>query len=382
MGKPSAPPAPDYAALATAQGQANLQTSAANDASNRVNQYTPYGSSTWSTAPGADPLNPKTGDYSQTVALSPEQQQLYNSQNQISQSYLNTAQSGLNQVGSSMGSPFNPTGLPALSGAPGVSNTANPYMPYSGYSGPGYGPQSSLNMSQVPQLGTDYSAMAKQTTDALLSRINPTLDANTESMNSALANQGITAGSTAYNRQSNLDSQARNDAQQQAILGGDQEAQQLQQQAMQQQAQMYGQALSSGNFANSAQAQAYGQGLGSAQFGNQAAGQQFSQQQSIDQLLNQYGLSSTSLNNAARGQGYQEQLNTRELPLNETNALRSGAQVQSPTFGSYYTNNAQAAPVFEAGQAQGQYDLGQYQAGQSGFNALLGSAATAAAAYF
>lgn len=43
----------------------------------------------------------------------------------------------------------------------------------------------------------------------------------------------------------------------------------------------------------------------------------------------------------------------RQLPLNEANALRSGGQVQGPQFGSYYTNNAAAAPIMDAGIAQG-----------------------------
>ena len=47
----------------------------------------------------------------------------------------------------------------------------------------------------------------------------------------------------------------------------------------------------------------------------------------------------------------------RSLPLNEINALRTGSQVQGPQFGQYYTNNANAAPIMDAGIAQGNYNL-------------------------
>ena len=62
-GNQSAPATPDYAGLA-----------AADTAANRVNQVTPYGSSTWS----------NTGNtWTNTQSLSPEQQALLNQSNQL-----------------------------------------------------------------------------------------------------------------------------------------------------------------------------------------------------------------------------------------------------------------------------------------------------------
>ena len=72
-GKSKAPKAPDYAAAAEAQGVANKETAIVNNAMNRVNQITPDGSKTWTMKPGADPNNPKVGDYIETTTDSPEQ---------------------------------------------------------------------------------------------------------------------------------------------------------------------------------------------------------------------------------------------------------------------------------------------------------------------
>jgi hypothetical protein len=46
-GKGSAPPAPDYTAAAEKQGQSSLEAIRAQTAANRPNQYTPWGSTTW-----------------------------------------------------------------------------------------------------------------------------------------------------------------------------------------------------------------------------------------------------------------------------------------------------------------------------------------------
>lgn len=51
----------------------------------------------------------------------------------------------------------------------------------------------------------------------------------------------------------------------------------------------------------------------------------------------------------------------RQLPLNEINALRSGSQTTLPQFQAYSGANVQAAPIFDAAAAQGNYDMAAYQ---------------------
>src|SRR5688572_22846101 len=103
MGKGSPPPAPDPVKTAQAQTQSNVQTATANAALNRVDQYTPYGSSTYNvtgTNPDGTPI------YRQDVQFSPEQQALYDKTTQ-GQGYLaNTALGMLGQVGNSYANPL------------------------------------------------------------------------------------------------------------------------------------------------------------------------------------------------------------------------------------------------------------------------------------
>lgn len=113
MGKSSAPPPPDYAAAAVAQGQENRDTARFNAGANRVNQFTPQGSSTWTIRPGADLDNPQPGDYIQTTTLSPEQQALYSQTADIDRSLLDTASRQLSRVQQTFDSPIDLSGLPA-----------------------------------------------------------------------------------------------------------------------------------------------------------------------------------------------------------------------------------------------------------------------------
>ena len=113
MGKSSAPPPPDYAAAAVAQGQANKDTAKFNAGANRVTQIAPQGTSTWTIRPGADPDNPQPGDYIQTTQLSPEQQSIYDQTAEIDNALLGTASRQLGRVDATFNSPLDLSSLPA-----------------------------------------------------------------------------------------------------------------------------------------------------------------------------------------------------------------------------------------------------------------------------
>lgn len=336
MGKPSAPPPPDYAALAQQQGIENRDTANFNTNLNRADQITPYGSMTWTMKPGADPQNPQPGDYIQTMTLSPEQQKLLDSQNAISQSYADTAQAGLSRVGEAMATPFNTSNLPAL-------RTAGSYT----------APNQQIDTSGLNDISGDYAQQRQAVQDAIMSRANTSLDANENAMRTRLINQGVEQGSDAWNREMQIAGQNRNDAIMQAILAGGQE-----------QSRLAGLDLAK-------RGQLYSEAANNASFGNQAALQQF-----------QAGLQGAGFDNQARQQAIQEQAYLRQLPINETNALRTGAQVTGPQFSSYYTGgSAQAAPVYQAGQDQAAYNMQKYQQQQSGYNAMLGGLASMGSAW-
>jgi hypothetical protein len=73
MKSPSPPRSPNPGDVANAQANANIKAAQATQAMNMVNQSTPYGSSTYSIAAGANPKKPMPGDYTNTVTLSPEE---------------------------------------------------------------------------------------------------------------------------------------------------------------------------------------------------------------------------------------------------------------------------------------------------------------------
>lgn len=374
--------------MAQAQGQANLDASKYNNRVNRVNQVTPYGSQTWSSTPQFDEagynaaLNAwnaaggKKSDqpmpnreafawenWTQTQNLAPEQQRLLDSSNRVSQNLADTAESGLGRVSQAMSTPFDTSKLPAMQTLGGGLARAQTGVPNQqvGYNG--------LPVSQVNG-GQGYEASRKAVEDALMSRTQPQLDQARQARENALLNSGIERGSEAWNReQANL-SQGENDARMQAILAGGQE-----------QSRLAGLDLQAGQFANSTASQDLANQISRGTFGNQAQGQQFSQQMSLDQLVNALSQQQASFNNQARQQGIQEQAYLRNLPLNELNALRSGAQVTSPQFGSYYTNNTQAAPIMDAGIAQENYNMQAAQQAQSGSNALMGGLANLGSAF-
>jgi hypothetical protein len=253
MGKSSAPPAPDFKGAAE-------QTAAGN----RVNQYTPYGSMTYSPPTSGNSTDP----WNQTVNLSPVGQQLLDMSNQTALGMGGLQQYGLDAVGKSM------QNLPSMSQLPAQQ----------------------INPGQTAQ-------------DAILARMMPILDKQHDRLDNQLANQGIALGSDAHKTAQD-------------------------------------------------------------QFGRQ-----------VNDAMSQAALQGIDVGQRARQQGMQEQNFYSTMPLNLLNALRTGSQVQNPSFGP-----TPAGPNYlGAAQNQGQYDTNVYnaQAGQqNSMNSGLMSMAATAAMYF
>lgn len=68
------------------------------------------------------------------------------------------------------------------------------------------------------------------------------------------------------------------------------------------------------------------------------------------------------MQNQANQANLQQQAYLRSLPLNELNALRTGSQVQNPTFQQYNPTQIGQTPVFAATQAQAAADQNAYNA--------------------
>ena len=110
---PSAPPAPDYGAAASAQGAANVDTAVAESIVNRPNQVTPYGTLNYNqTGTFNTPGGQAVPQFTSQVDLTPLGQQRFDQEQRINQALGGIAESGVNRVGQSLGSSFDMSGIP------------------------------------------------------------------------------------------------------------------------------------------------------------------------------------------------------------------------------------------------------------------------------
>jgi hypothetical protein len=325
---PSAPATPDYTGAANATAQGNLDAARAAAAANRVNQVTPYGNLDYAIT-GSDPYGNPT--WTATTSLNNVGQQLLNNQNQTSLGLGQTINAQLGQVQNTMGQGFNPQTGPITTNAGQANLNAN------------Y--QTNPNYASGMQ-GWD------QANQILQARLRPQMAQDLESQNSALANQGIVQGTKAYENAMRTFNQGQNDLLTNSQLAG----------------QQIGNSL-------------FNQGITGGQFANQALGQQnaTNQQQFANQIAN------ANLGNQAQQQQYNQAMTNYNLPLNTLSALRTGAQVQNPSFVNAPQQATTAgADLLGATTAAGNYNLASSNASnaaQAGFNSgLMGLGGTLGAA--
>jgi len=294
----------------------------------------------------------------------------------------------------------------------------------------GYVPlQTSLNTSNLTQMPTNAGISAQQ---AILDRLNPTIQQGDTSFKQALANQGLAPGTAAYDAAFRNREMSKNDLYNQAALQGiniDMAARQqglnelnttgtfgnqallagagLYNQAV---GQNFGQGVTANQLKNAAVGQNFGQGVTADQLYNSAVGQNFNQALLAQQANNaaqaqQYGqnvgagqftnaaqqqlygqnLNNAQFNNQAVQQSLAQQSALRAQPLNEILGLMGGSQIQLPQFQGYQGAQVAPAPTFAGAQAQGQNAMQNYGIQQSGANAGvqgLTSLAGMAAMYF
>lgn len=369
MGKsaPKAPPPPDPRVVAQEQADANIRTAQEQQRLNMIGSSGPEGSVSYV----ADPTQP--GGYRQVTSLSPEQQSIWNAQKATELGAVNLAQGQLGRVENALATPLDTTGLPQLSGGVDMSGLT-----------PGQGIQTSFNMGRQLQYGFDPGQQVQGSVGGDLeaarvaaqnavyqqaaSRLDPRFAQEEQSLETRLANQGLSQNSAAYENAKRQFAQGKNDAYNQAIyssVGAGEQAAQGQ----------FGRQLAQGQFANQAAGQMYQQNLGQAAFNNQTAGQDYSQnlgaaqfnntaqQQAFGQQLQaaQAQLQNAQFGNQARNQGLQERAFVQNQPINQLTGLLGLGQVQGPQ-GVQYTPS-QVAPT----DVTGAYGL-QQQAYQSAAN--------------
>lgn len=377
--------------------------------------------------------------WSSTVTLSPAQQALLDQQNKISQGLGSAQEAALGRVRSTFGSGLDTTNITGrqgvadslsaagqglydpsklYTGAQGLANTAGQIanQAASNYSNilsskmPAVERTSALPVyqRQSGSVPTSNEAYRQQIQDALYkqqqSRLDPRFAQAESDQAAALAAQGIMQGSEAYNREVQNLGQTKNDAYQsamnQAITGGEAAIQGQygrdlagRQQGVSEENDAYQASLAGRSSDLAALNQYYNQSLANRQQGMQEyntalagglAGQgtlqnaaQVGQQQisALPQTAQAY----QNLYNNQRTSELGEQQTVRNQILNELNALRSGAQVTTPTFGATSTGaSVSAAPV--ASNVWNSYNAQQAQ-NTSSMNGLLGLGQLGLAAY-
>lgn len=446
MGKdsPQAPAPPDPVLTAQAQAAANKESAMATTQLGNPNIVNPYGSST--TQYGTDAFfaaNPlaresfqrdsggmsaldyaKTwsadrpgmaNSYSEytpyvTQSLNPESQKILDAQQQTKLQLANLSNLGATNASKVLNTPFAFTGRAANTsiadaGAISQGPDASKFLAGSGPNAANFmaagGPNAANFMAGNAPVALDFQALkALNTTNvaampinagmsaqnAIMSRLEPQMARNRVSTETQLINQGLRPGSEAYNNAVTLLGQQENDQRTQAVLQGlglDMSAN----------AQGYGQALSTGQFANTAvgknfeqelaqqgltnqakaqnfgqgniqqgiynaaQAQNFGQGITAQGTANQAAGQNYaqnastiSQNNAAQQQKFAQNTQQAAFENQARQQALAEAIQQRQMPLNEISALMSGSQISNPQFQAYQGANIAPAPIAQTMQ--------------------------------
>lgn len=247
MGKKSKPPPPpDYAALATQQAALNKTAATEQTVTNRPNQTTPWGNTSWS-------HNPTTGQWDQKVTLNPEDQASLDSNRKFDNQKLGIASGLLGKAGDAMGQPLDYSGLPVTEGYDTSklsdfgsfdqsklgdfgSMDLSQLMGYRGFgsealpelinsvggtgSGPGFSMGNAKGLLDVDmsKLNGDFGAV-EGVRNAMMARMAPQRQQAREAEIQRLKNQGIPENSEAWTRALTRLDQGDTDANQQALLG-------------------------------------------------------------------------------------------------------------------------------------------------------------------
>jgi hypothetical protein len=344
------------------------------------------------------------GGWTQTMNLTPQAQATLDKQMNLSNQYADVATTGFNNIRGLMENPnINTSGMPQMRGidmsqvggvrdltrgsASDVRSLSTEGLNNVRALGGGSAIRS-LDINGLPQAPINPGQTAQ---DALYSRMNPSLARDEEALRTRLANQGIQLGSSAYNREMDLQGQRSNDMRLQAAaqgIGLDQAArnaafgerkdlsnfdlsvdnQKFNQSAAQtaadlaQRNQAFNERMGMSNFDLNRSNQQFGQNQAMSNFDLQRTNQQFGQQQALANLSGQQ-----------RNQALQEAYTAQSRPLDLVNSLRTGAQVQNPQFQNFAQQQTTAGPDM-LGAANAQYGaaMNNYNADQASSNAMMG----------
>jgi hypothetical protein len=310
--KSDPPPAPDYVGAAEKTATSNQEAQTRADWTNRPNQVTPWGTSSWSSKSEVDPSTGKPiTSWEQTIGLTPQSQAALDAQMALDTGKSQLAGSFMDRVAQDYSKPFDMSSLPARAGSP---------------------------QTGLPAMGGDVSsgvgdASRQRVEQGLLERLRPEQAHQAEMLDSKLANQGLTPGSKAYDRAKQQQGDQFSRDQFNALMMGGQE-----------QRNQFDMSLGAGNYANQQNQQQFGQNLQGGNFQNQN-----------------------------RQQALAEQAMQRGMSLNEMNALLTGTQVGMPQMPTFSTSQNTGGTNYSGATNQG-YNaaMNNYNAQQQQQQGLFG----------
>jgi len=366
---------PDYQGAALQQGQQSRELANQQTASNRPNQTTPWGSSSWTSSLGTDPATGKPiTNWSQNVSLDPTLQGSLTQQMGLQANKANLANSMMPKVAESLSKPFDWSALPAAPTAATVQNTSGTNVQGSIVT-PG---QNTAMPTQTTQTTNEpaFAAQRDAIANAMFSRMMPLQQLETQTAQGRLANMGMPMGSEAYNREMGRMGMQHSASQYDALMNAGQEQARMQQALLAQQQQAWGQQSGGMKQQNEALQNVYGQNLGAGNFANAASGQVFGQNLKSNEQNFAQQQAAAAQQEQLRQNAISEQMQARQMSLNEMNALLAGAQINQPTMpGIGAAGSATAAPLLNAATAQGN----QWASQQPDWGTLLGAGLRAAA---
>jgi hypothetical protein len=324
MGYFSSPEPPDPYETAQAQSGANMQAAQASSIIGNPNETNPYGTVNY-TKSGNEWITDASGKrikvprYERTVALSPEQQRLYNLQTRT--------QTNLGQLGVSQSKR-----LQGLLGTNLDTKGLNNWKDYS------RAPELATSFADAGNIRQDTGPTNRQgVEDAMLGRYRQQSAQARSAQDAQLAARGMAPGSQQWGSVEDTRNRADVDAYQQAYLASGDEARAAQ------------------AAFNQAQQQRFGQNVNTAEFANKYGQQNWANEnQFVDAM------------NALRGQQLQERQTLRNAPINEITALMSGSQVTVPQFQAYNSPSVAAANIGQYIQDNYNTQSQQSQAAMSG----------------
>ncbi len=286
LSSPDPPAAPDPYATAAAQGQMNKEAIETQAKYNRINENTPYGSLTYTGTPGGT-------DYTRNTTYNPRQQQLFNQQEDITNSIYGLSQDQLQRLAPVLGSTIDMSQLPD--------------------------PASQISGDELPPMtvgagDSDILASQNRLTDEtfnnFMNRFQPQIEQSRQRTEQMLADRGYTTDQDAYRSATRDNEQNISDTIQ--------------------------------NAATTALDKGMQYGLQTSEFGNNAR----------SNMLNQM-LAMQQAQTGQRQGALQEQAYLRDIPINDINSLLRGAsgpaqpnftpqtpiQVPVTPIGDYINNN-------------------------------------------